>query len=318
MKKLLSFLFIFVLAFSLIGCGNKDNGGGGDTPEPPATTKHTVQFYVEDALYKTLKIEDGKTIGAAAVENPTLSGFEFVEWLDASKQAINLDTYQVKAATKLYAKFKEIITDDTLIVDGVKEEGKDYYLVVGWWETTAFEEDGVTPKITSSLTVDTVRIFYANLKLYLAACGATEEQIKAVQFRDYSSVDVATMGAAINADADVDLLIGVGNNINSTAGVSLFEGNDGKTTAMMGTGPKSRYVALPVHEEMNKVAISVFDWIKTEVGQKSFLNQLTASDMVPAPERTNEANVLVKVYGLDGNPVETQLTLKTNSAVQKK
>ena len=315
MKKLLSFLFIFVLALSLISCkykGGDENGGetGGD--EQPIVTKHTVQFYLDDTLYKTLKIEDGKTIGTDAVENPTLAGFEFVAWVDASKNPVDLSTYQVKSALKLYASFKEVVTDDTLVVDGVKEEGKDYYLVVGWWETTKFEADGVTPKITSSLTVDTVRVFYANLKLYLKACGATEDQLKAIQFRNYSTAEVAEMGEKVNTDADVDLLIGVGNNINSSAGVSLFEGNDGKQTAKMGTQALSRYVALPNHEEMNNVAVNVFDWIKTEVGQKSFTTTLTAADMIPVPGRTDEVNVNVKVYAQDGTFVETQLTNKND------
>ena len=312
MKKLFGFLFIFVLAFCLLSCdgqGDGGNDGGGET----VVTKYTVQFYVEDTLYKTLKVEEGKTIGADKVENPTLAGFEFVSWTDASKNEIDLATYEVKSALKLYATFKEVVTDDTLIVDGVKEEGKDYYLVVGWWETTKFEDDGVTPKITSSLTVDTVRVFYANLKLYLAACGATEEQIKAVQFRNYSTAEVAEMGALVNADGDVDLLIGVGNNINSTAQVSLFEGNDGKQTAKMGTQNLSRYVALPNHEEMNTVAISVFDWIKTEVGQKSFTQTLNKADMVPAPERNDDINVNVKVYAADGTFVESNLVNKNDA-----
>ena len=315
MKKLLSFLFIFVLALSLISCkdkGGDENGGETGGGEQPIVTKHTVQFYVEDTLYKTLKIEDGKTIGTDAVENPTLAGFEFVAWVDASKNPVDLSTYQVKSALKLYASFKEVVTDDTLVVDGVKEEGKDYYLVVGWWETTKFEADGVTPKITSSLTVDTVRVFYANLKLYLKACGATEDQLKAIQFRNYSTAEVAEMGAKVNTDGDVDLLIGVGNNINSSAGVSLFEGNDGKQTAKMGTQALSRYVALPNHEEMNNVAVNVFDWIKTEVGQKSFTTTLTAADMIPVPARTDEVNVNVKVYAQDGTFVETQLTNKND------
>ena len=151
MKKILSLLFIFVFAFVLVGCGGGEQGGGNEGEQnPPAVTKHTVQFFVEDELYKTFKIEDGKTIGADAVEAPVLSGFEFVSWVDASKNEIDLATYEVKGALKLYATFKEVVTDDTLIVDAVKEEGKEYYLVVGWWETTAFEDDGVTPKVTRS------------------------------------------------------------------------------------------------------------------------------------------------------------------------
>ena len=314
MKKIFKYLImLFVFTFSLVACGGNNTSSNNSVNIPSSSevvkTKHTVQFYVEDELFKTLKVEDGSTIGSDNVGTPMKDGFSFVAWEDENKTVIDLDTYVVTSALKLYATFEEIITDDTLIVNGTKEEGKEYYLVVGWWETTALNDDG-TPKITSSLTVDSVRLFYANLNLYLKAYGATEDQIKNVQFRDYSTEKVAEMGEKINADADVDLVIGVGNNINSSAGVSLFEDNDGKTQAPMGSQGLSRYVALPEHETMNNVAISVFDWIKTETGQKAFTTPLTAADIVVAPERTDDIAVTVTIYGVSGDPVVTNLTSK--------
>lgn len=312
MKKIISFLLVFALSFMLIGCVNN---GGNPTPDPdptPTPVKYTVQFYANEQLYKTLKIEENKTIGKENVQNPTLEGFEFVSWQDESKTDVDLDTFKITKATKLYATFKELVTDDTLIVDAVKEEGKTYYLVVGWWEETKLNDDG-TPKVTSSLTKDTVRIFYANLNLYLKAYGATDEQIKNVQFRNYSSEGVEAMGAAVNADGDVDLLIGVGNNINSKANVSLFEGNDGKQQAKMGTQAINRYVALPNHETMNNVAISVFDWIKTEKGQTAFLSQLEEKDIVVAAPRTDDVNLTVTVHGLGEDKEVTTLTTKKDS-----
>lgn len=310
MKKILSFLLIFVFSVSLIGC-KKTNNDKEET-ETPTVEKYTVRFYTGETLYKTLKIEKDHTIGKSAVENPTLEGFEFVSWKDENNNEVDLDTYKVTKAVKFYATFKEVVTDDTLVVDATKEEGKTYYLVVGWWETTALNDDG-TPKVTSSLTVDTVRVFYANLKLYLKAYGATDEELKQVQFRNYSSAGVAEMGEAINADGDVDLVIGVGNNINSTAKVSLFEGNDGKTTAKMGTQSLSRYVALPEHENMNKVAISIFDWIKTEIGQTAFTTQLDASKITVVPERTDDINVTVTIHGLNEDTKVTTMTSKQDT-----
>ena len=316
MRKVLNFLLVLVCVLALVGCGNKDKDNDKENNNQEQTaTKYTVQFYVEDELYKTFKIEENNVIGADKVQNPVKEGYEFVSWVDASKNVVDLDTHKVTKALKLYATFKEVVTDDTLIVDGVKEEGKDYYLVVGWWETTALEDDGVTPKVTSSLTVDTVRVFYANLNLYLKAYGASEEQIKNVQFRNYSSDTVAVMGENINKDGDVDLVIGVGNNINSTAGVELFEGNDGKSTALMGSQAKSRYFALPNHETMNNVAISVFDWLKTEVGQTAFTSQLSASDIVVAPGRTDEVNVTVNVHGLVEDVVSKTVLTNKNDAI---
>lgn len=316
MKKLLkNWLLLFVLMFSLVGCVTPPASSSSSPISSPSSTqvveKHTVQFYVEDELYKTLKVAENTAIGSDKVAAPVKEGYSFVAWQDENKNVIDLDTYLVTDALKLYATFKEVVTDATLVVDGVKEAGVDYYLVVGWWETTAVDEEG-NPKQTSYLTKDTVRLFYANLILYLEAYGATKDQISAVQFRDYSSATVAEMGAAVNADADVDLLIGVGNNINSTAEVSLFEGNDGKTTALMGTKPASRYVALPNHEEMNKLAISIFDWIKTEVGQTAFTKELEKSAITVVPERTNNINLVTTIHGLSGEPVVTTLTSKTD------
>lgn len=316
MKKLLkNWLLLFVLMFSLVGCVTPPASSSSSPISSPSSTqvveKHTVQFYVEDELYKTLKVAENTAIGSDKVAAPVKEGYLFVAWQDENKNVIDLDTYLVTDALKLYATFKEVVTDATLVVDGVKEAGVDYYLVVGWWETTAVDEEG-NPKQTSYLTKDTVRLFYANLILYLEAYGATKDQISAVQFRDYSSATVAEMGAAVNADADVDLLIGVGNNINSTAEVSLFEGNDGKTTVLMGTKPASRYVALPNHEEMNKLAISIFDWIKTEVGQTAFTKELEKSAITVVPERTNNINLVTTIHGLSGEPVVTTLTSKTD------
>ena len=311
MKKILKVMMLpLALMVSLVGCGEPTNS---EQPSEPSSVqpvvKHTVQFYNGETLFKTMKVENDKTIGAANVATPTKEGFTFVSWVDEANNTIDLDTYKVTAALKLYATFEEVITDATLVVDGVKEEGVDYYLVVGWWETTALNDDG-SKKVTSSLTVDTVRLFYSNLLLYLDAYGATDEQIKGVQFRNYSTEAVAEMGTKINTDADVDLVIGVGNNINSSAGVSLFEGNAGKTTANMGTEAKSRYVALPEHEAMNPLAISVFDWIKTEVGQTAFTKTLEEKDITVVPARTNDVNLTTTIHGLAGDPVVTTLTKK--------
>lgn len=314
MKRILKFMMLpLALMVSLVGCGDKPTAEPTDQPTEPSSVqpveKHTVQFYVEDTLYKTLKVENDTVIGAANVANPIKEGFSFTSWVDEANNSIDLDTYKVTEALKLYATFEEVITDDTLVVNGVKEEGVDYYLVVGWWETTSLNEDG-SPKITSSLTTETVRLFYSNLLLYLEAYGATDEQIKGVQFRDYSTEVVAEMGEKINTDGDVDLVIGVGNNINSSAGVSLFEGNDGKTTANMGSEGKSRYVALPSHEEMNTLAISIFDWIKTDVGQTAFTKVLEEKDITVVPARTNNVDLTTTIHGLSGDPVVTTLTTK--------
>ena len=117
-------------------------------------------------------------------------------------------------------------------------------LVVGWYAKTS----------TSGLNADRVdaarQAFYtylsANSELiadYLSETGKTVETLDIV-YRSYEG-DVASMGSEINADGDVDVVLGVGNNINSTAGVKIVEKTnkrtDGEDIVM---GGKVRYIAL--------------------------------------------------------------------------
>lgn len=308
MKKTSLLMVLGLSLLSLTACGGGDGGNGSSSTSSPSVTKYTVKFYSEDALYKTLKVNENTTIGSANVDDPIKQGYSFVNWVDMNNNVVDLDTYVVTKNVNLYATFEEVITDDTLIVNAEKEEGVDYYLVVGWWETTKANDDG-TPKITSSLNVSTVRLFYANLNLYLEAYGATSDQMDLVQFRDYSTAEVAEMGEKINTDGDVDLMIGVGNNINTTAQVALYEGNDGKIDCNMGTQQLSRKVALLNHEEMNPLAISIFDWLKTETGKEAFTRTLDVSEIQVAPARTNNVDITVTVNG-GTEPVVTQMTTK--------
>ena len=126
-----------------------------------------------------------------------------------------------------------------------------YYLVVGWYSKTS----------TSGLSEDQINKWTVDLIEYLKTeCGATEKQIGLVDIRAYDG-DVATMGGHINADGDVDIVIGVGNNINSTAGVEIIE----KTGGIM-MGGKSRYIARLTDRA---VVNSVYSWLKTDEGHAS-------------------------------------------------
>ena len=176
----------------------------------------------------------------------------------------------------------------------MKDAEKTYYLVIGWWETTDTNEDG-SQKHTSYLDETEVRRFYANVILYLQAKGATQDEIDAISVRNYSTVGVEEMGTNVNTDGDVDIMIGVGNNINSKAGVSLYEGNDGKFSTEMGTTPTSRYVALLANTR--NIGINVFDWLKTETGKQAFKRALDASEITVVPERSTEINLTVTVHG---------------------
>ena len=107
MKKFFKYLImLFVFTFSFVACGgnttSSSNPVNTSSSSEVVKEKHTVQFYVEDELYKTLKVEDGSTIGSSKVDAPIKSGFTFVNWVDSAKEVIDLDSYVVTKALKLY------------------------------------------------------------------------------------------------------------------------------------------------------------------------------------------------------------------------
>ncbi len=291
MKKI---LFVFLIAFMVLAlgaCGNKTpEPTPGPGPEPVVTQTFTVIFNSDGARFATVKVKEGEKI-TQDVGTPSKDGHSFVGWFDGDTQ-IDLATYTVTKDVTLEAKFVSDAVDSSLDVNAKKEEGKTYTLVIGWWEVT----DPAQPdKKTSYLTEELVQKFYTNINLYLKVKGLTDAEIKNVQVRNYSTATVAEMGALVNADGDVDIMIGVGNNINSSAGVSLYEGsNDNKFATNMGSTPTSRYVALT--SVATALGVNVYDWLYTEVGRTAFTTMLKESDIVVAPARTKEANANVNVY----------------------
>ena len=224
----------------------------------------------------TESVKEGEKLTAAQIPTVTApEGFLFAGWsLTENGDIVDLENYVVNADVTFYAVFTEA-QGDQLSVDDVKEAGKTYYLVLGWWEVNDPEDP---TKQTSHLTKTTVRLFYGNLINYLTAKGATEENIANIQFRNYSTATVAEMGEKINADADVDLMIGVGNNINSQAGVALYNSsNDYKFQTPMGDGT-ARYVACL--STASELGVATYDWLKnTDAGISSFVRELTSAEI---------------------------------------
>ncbi len=269
-KKLLPLVGAMLLALTIGACTakgnntNPDDGGGSEV-----VTKYTITFYVDGERYATKKVEEGQHI--TGVNNPTKEGYKFVCWLEG-ETPIDLETYVVTKDARFDASF-EVDEGDVLSVDDVKEEGKSYYLVFGWWEVN----DPADPtKVTSSLTKPTVRLFYENMIKYLKlkTPAATDAEIANIQFRNYSSDTVANMGQAINADGDVDIIIGVGPNIKTGGGVDYYD----RFQTSMGAGPKDRYVVAPtVASDLGK---ETFAWLKdTDAGKAAFLRELTNAEI---------------------------------------
>ncbi|MBO4855912.1 MAG: InlB B-repeat-containing protein [Bacilli bacterium] len=299
-KKFLSLLGIacFSLIIGVSGCNNKSNpsDGGGDVE--PIQKTWTVAFEVDGARYQTLKVKDGEHI-TQTVADPTKEGYVFSGWYEGT-ELVDLAEYVVTKNVTFVAHFDEN-TGPVLSVDDVKEAGKTYYLVFGWWEVN--DPDDPT-KVTSYLTKDTVRLFYGNMIKYLKlkTPAATDAEIANIQFRNYSSAKVAEMGAAINADGDVDIIIGVGANIKTGGGVDYYD----RFQTPMGTKPETRYVVAPtVATDLGK---ETFNWLKdTDAGKAAFLRELTDAE-IEASLTPEEINLAVTVHG-DTN-VTTTLTDK--------
>ena len=318
MKKLLSVLFVVFLAFLTISCKKDQTEEVVKTPTnnvvtEPVKTTYTVIFEANGERHATLKVKEGETITATIPTPQAPEGYAFVGWLEGDT-LVDLSTYVVTKNVTFVAKYESQTIDNSLDVNATKEEGKEYYLVIGWWETTGVDSNG-DKKYTSYLTEELVRLFYGNLNLYLKAKGASDSDLANVQVRNYSSDTVADMGALVLADGDVDIMIGVGNNVNSTAGLTLYESsNDNKFATEMGSTPTSRYVALL--SSTNELGVNVFDWLRTDTGKKAFNQALKESDIVVVPERTNVIDLTVTVHGdtdvathLEDN--ETAVTMPT-------
>ena len=275
-KKLFKVLGLSLLAFSMAACGAPKDKGGSDDNTPAQTITYTVAFEVDGQRVATSRVKAGEKV-TDEIATPAKAGYTFVGWYEG-ETLVDLTTYVVTHNVTLVAHFEEISIPEYNIND-TKEADKTYYLVLGWWECTDVQEDGVTPKLTSHLTPDTVRLFYHNLRAYLTTVGATEANLNAISFRNYSSLNVTAMGAAINADADVDILIGVGNNINSTAGVSLHGGsNDYKFATEMGDPLTSRTVACPA--SASDFGVATFEWLRdTQAGKDAFKKILTQAEI---------------------------------------
>lgn len=275
-KKILALIGAAVLTLGAGSCSSNtpsvsssSNSGSGTT----IVQRYTVAFEVDGERYKTVAVKEGETI-AESIAKPYKENHVFIGWMEGN-QLVDLATYVVTKNTTFTAKFEVQEEEDVLNVEDVKEADALYTLVLGWWEVSDPEDP---TKVTSGLTKDSVRLFYANLNRYLKITGSTDEEIGAVSFRNYSTATVSEMGNAVNSDGDVDLLIGVGANVFTTAGVAPYDASDNsKFSTAMGTAGKERYVALI--KDAREKAVAVYDWLQSDIGKQSFLKELTDEEI---------------------------------------
>ncbi|MDY5441631.1 MAG: hypothetical protein SPG64_05415 [Candidatus Enteromonas sp.] len=127
------------------------------------------------------------------------------------------------------------------------------WLVIGWYDKTS----------TSKVSQESIDRWTPDLMEFLAnneTLSPTEEELADVAIRPYGhNGNVADMGNEINKDGTVDVMIGVGGNINTTAGVEIKE----KYQIVLEDGTTWRYIARLTDRPQ---ASAVYEWLKTPDG----------------------------------------------------
>lgn len=321
-----------LLSLGLTACGtptpSSSHATGLSSSSSKVAATYTVIFEASGARHMTLKVKEGEKITATVTDPTAPEGKKFDGWYNGDLK-IDLATYVINGDVTLVAKFSDADPEPAedlpdLDVNATKEAGQSYYMVLGWWETTATNDDG-TPKKTSHMVEDDAIRIYANIIRFLKLSGVSDADIARIQFRNYSSENVGAMGTAINGDADVDIMFGVGNNINSSsngANVSLYQSsNDYKFQAPTGSTETNRYVALTTY--CNEHGVALFNWLKnTSVGKDALVKLLTDEEIEPSLE-PETIDLTVTVHG-DTNAVtkledrETAITMPEITAPEGK
>ena len=168
-----------------------------DITYPDEESVDVALYYADGTYWKTVSVSES----GSSIAGPTLSGYIFSGWSlteggeadFASGETITyydlIDYVSESGTAALYAVFTE-------------RTESSYDLVVGVW----------TRYITSD---ESTELYNA----YLSYLGDAAEDIS-ISFVLYEETAVKDFGAAVNADGDVDVLVGVGSNITSSGGVA--------------------------------------------------------------------------------------------------
>ena len=236
------------------------------------------QFTMFRGFEKTINIRfmcEGEEIATASVTQfknayvPNLpkayiyTDYEFFGWTAYDVNSIsNLDTdkYIESGALVHYNDVEAFAKDGVVELEAFqlppeKIEIIIYYLVIGWYSKTT----------TSGLGEDQFNNWFSDLKAYLKSKGVSDEDINNIDVRAYDA-DVATTGALVNKQGDVDIMVGMGGNFSADAENSLGNVKCLERISGVPMGPKERYIDRLSDDE---VTMMVWEWIKTPEGVKS-------------------------------------------------
>ncbi|MBQ9458033.1 MAG: hypothetical protein IJU64_06025 [Bacilli bacterium] len=127
------------------------------------------------------------------------------------------------------------------------------YLTIRWYAKTG----------TSGLDQATIDNWQPSLVNYLKTQGATAEDLADIDIKGYDGA-VADFGAAVLKDKVVDVVIGVGNNIDSATGGKLPVKEKAGNIPMNG---KTRYVA---RLNDKPLTVALYQWLQTPEGYAGF------------------------------------------------
>lgn len=222
-------------------------------------------------------VADGQTLATGKISQfnnlilpsaPEKDGYKFYRYFAGDPKEFNVskaddDPRAYKEGGLLrFNDVKSYVNGNKLTVNGIyltPEEIPHAYLVIGWYDKTS----------TSGLGQEDLDRWTPHARSFVEQwClgqGQSEEDALAhsldIDIRPYSNNgNVAALGAGVNKDGDVDILLGVGNNVDSESGANIaIEEKDGNIP-MNG---KSRYIArLTSRPEV----VAIYNWLKTAEG----------------------------------------------------
>ena len=190
----------------------------------------------------------------ATVAEPKKQGFDFLGWTLKPDYEAGVDSEDFLLPGKRLIRYDDI-------KEGIKGKGENVvlYAVFGQKHVYDFVLAWYSKTTTSGLTEEMMKSFTEALKAELAnyntANPDTPVNIENIDIRAYDG-GVADVGAAVNEDADVDIIIGMGGNITSTGGIKVIERvNDYQM------GGENRNIARLTDDD---IAVYVFAWLQED------------------------------------------------------
>ena len=244
LKRMLVWVFAIVClaGLGLAGCGEK----------LPSEVMVYAYQYEGDENPQTGKVDafHGLTLDEPA-DLP--EGKEFYGWSTSKNWQEDSKDFVVKGNYISLLKVRKAAKNGEIKLFPAYKTQINYYFVLGIY---TYRSSTGTATNDSGMTVENVANITTALKTYLAEeQHATDEQLALVNVREYSDKNVATYGAKVMKQGDVDVLFACGNTINTDGGVEIVKKSSG---FQANQAPNKRRMVLLNHEDLS---IAVYNWL---------------------------------------------------------